>query len=97
MKSGLLAGFPFRVNNNVAVGADAHGLTSLVFGDFSQFIVGETLGMQIAVSQEASYPDGNTMVSAFANDQTVMRVLMREDFGVRYASAFVVRNKVYSK
>ena len=97
MERGFLAGAPFRINNNVAVGADAHGLTELYFGDFSQFIVGETLGIQIAVSHEASYPDGNTMVSAFANDQTVMRVLLREDFGVRYPDAFVVKSKVYSK
>ena len=97
MERGFLAGAPFRINNNVTVGADAHGLTELYFGDFSQFIVGETLGIQIAVSHEASYPDGNTMVSAFANDQTVMRVLLREDFGVRYPDAFVVKSKVYSK
>ncbi len=97
MERGFLAGAPFRINNNVTVGTDSHGLTELYFGDFSQFIVGETLGIQIAVSQEASYPDGNTMVSAFANDQTVMRVLLREDFGVRYPDAFVVKSKVYSK
>ena len=97
MERGFLAGAPFRINNNVTVGADAHGLTEIYFGDFSQFIVGETLGIQIAVSHEASYPDGNTMVSAFANDQTVMRVLLREDFGVRYPDAFVVKSKVYSK
>lgn len=97
MERGFLAGAPFRINNNVTVGTDAHGLTELYFGDFSQFIVGETLGIQIAVSHEASYPDGNTMVSAFANDQTVMRVLLREDFGVRYPDAFVVKSKVYSK
>ena len=97
MERGFLAGAPFRINNNVTVGTDSHGLTELYFGDFSQFIVGETLGIQIAVSHEASYPDGNTMVSAFANDQTVMRVLLREDFGVRYPDAFVVKSKVYSK
>lgn len=97
MDRGLLVGMPFRINNNINVGSDSHGLTDLFFGDFSQFIVGETVGMQIAVSQEASYLDGAKMVSAFANDQTVMRVLLREDFGVRYGDAFVVRNKVYSK
>lgn len=97
MDKGLLLGFPFRMNNNIEVGIDEHGLTDIIFGDFSQFIVGETLGLQIALSQEATYWDGSTMVSAFANDQTVMRALMREDFGVRYKEAFVVRRKVYTK
>lgn len=97
MDKGLLAGFPFKINNNIIVGADAHGLTDIIFGDFSQFIVGETLSLQIAMSQEATYNDGGTLVSAFANDQTVMRAIMREDFGVRYKEAFVVRRKVYTK
>jgi HK97 family phage major capsid protein len=97
MDKGLLLGFPFKINNNLTVGTDAHGLTDIVFGDFSQFLVGETLGLQIAVSQEATYYDGKELVSAFANDQTVMRALLREDFGVRYKDAFVVRQKVYTK
>lgn len=97
MDKGLLLGFPFKINNNIVVGTDAHGLTDIIFGDFSQFIVGETLGLQIAVSQEASYWDGGQLVSSFGNDQIVMRALLREDFGVRYGEAFVVRRKVYTK
>lgn len=97
MSKGLLMGYPFKINNNIVVGNDARGLTDIIFGDWSQFIIGETLGLEIAVSQEASYLDGATLVSAFANDQTVMRALIREDFGVRYGSAFVVNRKVYSK
>lgn len=97
MNQGKLAGFKFEVNNNINVGGDAHGLTEIYFGDWSQFIVGETLGLQIAVSQEASYYDGGTLVSAFGNDQTVMRALLREDFGARYSDAFVVYNQVWSK
>lgn len=97
MQQGKLLGFNFAINNNFTVGTDSHAMTTIVFGDFSQFLVGETLGLQIAVSQEATYMDGGSMVSAFANDQTVMRALLQEDFGVRYADAFVVRNKVWTK
>jgi len=97
MNQGKLLGFKFAINNNIVVGTDLHGLTEIYFGDWSQFIVGETLGLQIAVSQEASYYDGGTLVSAFGNDQTVMRALLREDFGARYADAFVVYNKVWTK
>ncbi len=97
MQQKKLLGFNFEINNNITVGTDGHASTCIVFGDFSQFLVGEALGLQIAVSQEATYMDGDKLVSAFANDQTVMRALMQEDFGVRYADAFVVRNKVWTK
>jgi HK97 family phage major capsid protein len=97
MALGKLFGFDFRICNNVKVGADAHAKTEIYFGDFSQFMIGETLGLQIAVSQEASYMDGSTLVSAFSNDQTVLRAIMREDFGVRYADAFVIATNVWTK
>lgn len=97
MALGKLMGFDFRICNNVKVGVDAHAMTEIYFGDFSQFIIGETLGLQVAVSQDASYMDGSTLVSAFSNDQTVMRAIMREDFGVRYAEAFVIATSVWTK
>lgn len=97
MKSGLFHGYPFVRNNNIVVGTDNHAMTEIYFGDWSQFIIGETMGLEIAVSQEASYWDSGALVSSFGNDQTVMRALLREDFGVRYGSAFVVNSKVYTK
>ena len=97
MNQNKLNGYQFKINNNIKVGTDAHGLTEIYFADWSQFLIGETLGLEIAVSQEASYMDGASLVSAFANDQTVMRALIREDFGIRYPSAFIVNQKVWSK
>lgn len=97
MALGKFQGFPFRICNNIKVGTDAHAMTEIYFGDFSQFMIGETLGLQIAVSQEASYMDGDTLISAFGNDQTVMRAIMREDFGVRYAEAFEIATNVWTK
>lgn len=97
MNQSKLLGFKYAINNNIKVGTDTHALTEIYFGDWSQFIVGETLGLQIAVSQEASYYDGGVLVSAFGNDQTVMRALLREDFGARYDEAFVIYNKVWTK
>lgn len=97
MNQSRLLGFRYAVNNNIVVGTDTHGLTEIYFGDWSQFIIGEALGLEIATSQEASYYDGANLVSAFGNDQTVMRALLREDFGARYEDAFVVYSKVYTK
>ena len=97
MMQGKLHGFNFAINNNINVGTDAHGLTEMYFGDFSQFIIGETMGVNIATSDQASYYDGANQVSAFSTDQTIMRAILREDFGVRYADAFIALNKVWSK
>ena len=97
MMQGKLHGFNFAINNNITVGTDAPGLTEMYFGDFSQFIIGETMGVNIATSDQASYYDGANQVSAFSTDQTIMRAILREDFGVRYADAFIALNKVWSK
>jgi HK97 family phage major capsid protein len=51
-------------------------------------VIGEAVNMIVDVSSEASYVDenGNT-VSAYALDQTVIRVIEENDFAMRYPTA----------
>ena len=97
MKDGKLCGYPFKIDNNITVGADANGKTQIYFGDWKRFLIGTASALQIAVSTDASYTDGSTKVSAFENDLTLMRAIVREDFGVRYTEAFVFADGVFSK
>lgn len=96
MKDGRLLGVPFKINNNFKVGSDANGKTAMVLGDWKNMIIGETAGIDISVSTEASYQVGNAFVSAYENDLTLMRAIMREDFGIRYEEAFVVAKNVFT-
>lgn len=98
MNQGKLIGYPFKINNNLVYNSSAqHADTEIYFGDWNQFLIGETMALEIKASEEATYYDGSELVSAYGNDQTVLRAIMREDFGVRYANAFVVKTGVYTK
>lgn len=97
MKDGKLCGYPFKIDNNITVGDDTNGKTQIFFGDWRHFLIGTESALQIAVSSDASFTDGGKAVSAFENDLTLMRAIVREDFGVRYTEAFVWADGVFSK
>lgn len=97
MKEGKLCGYPFKIDNNITVGDDANGKTQIFFGDWRHFLIGTESALQIAVSTDAAFTDGNKTISAFENDLTLMRAIVREDFGVRYEEAFVWADGVFSK
>lgn len=97
MKDGKLCGYPFKIDNNITVSDDANAKTQIFFGDWQHFLIGVESALQISVSTDASYTDGNKSVSAFENDLTLMRAITREDFGVRYEEAFVWADGIYTK
>ena len=59
--------------------------------DFDDVLIAESSDMTIDTSTEAAYLDSSgTLVSAFANDQTVLRAIMRHDLGVRHEESIAV-------
>lgn len=91
MNQGKLLGLPFQISNQIPVNANK---TDLFLGDWNEFIIGEQMGLQMEASTEATYFDGTEMVSAFSQDQTVLKVTSIHDFGVRYPEAFIVKTGV---
>lgn len=54
----------------------------------SHVIVGEHMGIEIAMSTEAAYKDANgTMQAAFSRDETLLRLIMQHDLGLRHLAA----------
>lgn len=100
MLRGTLFGFPFRVTSQVletmtAGGADTGGTQSEVyFGCFAHAVIGESLGLSVDASQEAAYHDGSSVVAAFSQDQTVIRVMAEHDFALRHDKSFVLLQNV---
>lgn len=91
MNTGKLLGYPYLTTEQISVGGDSHGLSDVFFGDWSEFIVGEEVAFEMSASTEATYDDGTgTLVSAYSNDQTIIKVLAKHDFGLRHAPAFLV-------
>jgi HK97 family phage major capsid protein len=61
------------------------------FANMADMVIGEGANLVLDVSSEASYVDaGGNTVSAFAQDQTVIRVIEENDFGARYEQAISV-------
>lgn len=92
---GTLYGYPIGVTTSVPdnLGAGTNE-SEIYFGDFAQFLIGDTLQVAIAASDTAAYDDGGTMRSAFSNDETVIRVIEEHDTQVRYDKAFAVLTAV---
>ena len=86
MENPRLKGFRVIVSgsiaNNGGVGTDESTIGLISYGTV---LLGESGGLEIAISDEASYDSGGgTMVSAFANNLTLIRATMAHDWQPRY-------------
>jgi HK97 family phage major capsid protein len=83
----------YRVAATTSVPNNLGGATDeseIYFGDFAQFMIGDTMSVVIASSSEAAYEDAGTMRSAFSNDETLIRIITEHDTQIRYDAAFAV-------
>jgi len=96
LNQGKFLGFPFKVTNQIA-STGTNLATDIFFGDFAEFIIGEEMGLEMMASTEATYQDGNELVSAFSRDQTIIKVTAKHDFGVRHPEAFIIGTGVWTK
>jgi HK97 family phage major capsid protein len=100
MNSGLLLGYPYKWSTQIPTTLTDHGRTTnggeteIYFCDFDDVVIGEAMAMRVDASQEASYMDGATLVSAFSQDQTVVRAITEHDFAVRRDVSICVMNGV---
>lgn len=92
---GRLGAYPIEqtvsVPDNLGVDGDE---SEVYFGDFAQFLIGDTYNLTIATSTEASYVEDGVTRSAFQNDETLIRVIEEHDTALRYDTAFALLEKV---
>lgn len=84
----MLRGKPIKTTTSIPdnIGGTTTG-SEIYLTEFSQFIVGESIGLEIAAVDGTSYWDGTNTVSAFSQDQTVMRALTAHDSAMRQPRA----------
>lgn len=88
MQNGMLRRKPVHVTNNIPTNLGAGTESEIGLIHPSHVIVGEQNGISIAVSTEAAYKDANgTMQAAFSRDETLMRLIMHHDIGLRHLPA----------
>ncbi|MTI49461.1 MAG: phage major capsid protein [Firmicutes bacterium] len=93
LNKGRFHGYPYKVTNQIPTGTSGKKPTDVYFGDWAEILIGEQMQLEIRMSEDATYENASgDMVSAFANDQTVMRSLMIHDFSVARPKAFSVYN-----
>ncbi len=91
-KNNTLAGYPYKTTNLIET---TGGKTQILFGNWNDLIIGEQGALEIDTRREGSWTDdtGN-LISAFENDQTLIRAIDNVDMGLRHEESFAVATKV---
>lgn len=91
-KSGTLAGYPYRATNLLET---VNGKTKIIFGNWNDLVIGEQGALEIETSREGSWTDDSgNLISAFENDQTIVRAINNVDTGLRHDESFAVASDV---
>lgn len=91
MAQGRIGNRPYTTTTSVPVNLGAGTNESeIYFADFAQVMIGDTMQVTIASSDQASYHDGTEWRSAFQTDETLIRIITEHDLGTRYADAIAV-------
>lgn len=89
----MLRGFPVYITNNVPINISGSN-SEIYFVNMADVIIGEAESLILDTSSEATYIDAGSPVSAFANDQTVIRAIARHDLVTRYDLSVAVMQAV---
>ena len=96
MAQGMLKGYPVLRTSAIPVNLGTGGNESeIYFADFSDVLIGEDGAMTVDFSKEATYVDADgQMVSAFARNQSLVRVITEHDIAFRHLEGLVLGTKV---
>jgi HK97 family phage major capsid protein len=95
MDGGMLRGKPFASTTNVPVNLGAGSDSEIYLADFADVVIGEVSELIIDASTGGTYPDANgNPVSAFSQDQTIVRVIAQHDIGMRHDQSIAVLTAV---
>ncbi len=96
MAQGLLKGYPIAHTNTIPVNLGAGtNQTEIYFADWNDVVIGEQDNMTIDFSREATYVDAaGELVSAFARNQSLIRLVGNHDVGFRHPEGLVLGTAV---
>jgi len=96
MSQGLLKGYPIVHTNTIPsnLGAGTNE-SEIYFADWRDVVIGEQDNMTMDFSTEATYVDTNgDLVSAFARNQSLIRLVGNHDVGFRHPEGLALGTKV---
>jgi HK97 family phage major capsid protein len=91
-----LFGKPFYTSTQLPTRTvNGHTTYDLALVEVSQVVIGQLGGMEVAMSDEASFVDGsNNTISAFQSNLSLFRMVLRHDVNIEHPSAVVVRQGI---
>ena len=91
-ENNTLVGYPYRTTNLIET---VGGKSQIIFGNWNDLAIGEQGALEIETSREGTWTDdAGNLVSAFENDQTLIRAINNVDTGLRHDESFAVATKV---
>lgn len=91
-ENGTLVGYPYKTTNLLET---SNGKTCIIFGNWNDLVLGEQGALEIETSREGTWTDdAGNLVSAFENDQTLIRAINNVDAGLRHDESFAIATKV---
>lgn len=92
MDQGMLKGYPILHSTTIPVNLGAGTNESeIYFADWNDVVIGEMDNMTIDFSREATYKDGSgNLVSAYARNQSLIRVVAEHDVGFRHVEGLAL-------
>lgn len=95
VNDGKFWGMPISFSTQIPTEATANNPTSMILADMNEMLVGQVRTAEIAVSTEAGYYDeSDTFQSAYANDETLVRLIQSLDFGPRQLKSFTISKTI---
>lgn len=95
MSKGTLLGYPFFTTTQIGTNYYDTGsntdCTFVFLAEMDETMILDSMQLEIAVSREGTYIDGNgNTISAFQNDQTLIRAIAEHDFQLRHDASVAV-------
>tara|TARA_R100000027_G_scaffold65578_1_gene60274 strand:+ start:393 stop:1688 length:1296 start_codon:yes stop_codon:yes gene_type:complete len=100
MTQGQLKGYPIRHTTTIPINLDTstagtNNESEIYFADFNDVVIGDSDVMTIDFSREATYKDGSgNLVSAFARNQSLLRVVKEHDIAFRHPEGLVLGTEI---
>jgi hypothetical protein len=96
LSKGMLLGYPFK--KTTQIGTNYHNADSsqsdcsfVFLVEMTEDMILDSMSLELAISREGTYVDGNgTTVSAFQNDQTIIRAIAEHDHQIRHDASIAV-------
>ena len=91
MQDGQLRRKPVHVTTEIPDNLGGGAESEIMLVHPQHVLVGEHMGVEVAMSTEAAYKDSaGNMQAAFSRDETLMRLIMQHDIGARHLAAISV-------